>query len=274
MHKVALFNGKIIETADALIPAMSAAAMYGRGVFTTIAVYDGEPFLIDKHWPRLGDNAKKLGINIEDSFKQIESWLRQLLEANGEADCRARVTLFDSASASLWTETSVAGTDVLIVTRETREVPTEFRLNVSKFPINSRSPLAGVKSCNYLEHLIAYEDAKRRGFDETIRLNERGEVTSAAMANIFWLRGDQLFTPSLETGCLAGTAREFILDNLDVREVSVRLDELQSARAVFLSSSGIGIRQVQSIDNKQFDPVDHAILHLLPPNTKTRMSAR
>ena len=274
MHNVALFNGKIVETADALIPAMSAAAMYGRGVFTTIAVYDGEPFLIDKHWRRLGDNAKKLGIDVEVSFEQIESWLRQLLEANGDSDCRARVTLFDSASTSLWTGMSVTGTDVLIITGETRNVPTEFRLDISKFPINSRSPFAGVKSCNYLEHLIAYEDAKRRDFDEAIRLNERGEVTSAAMSNILWLRNGELFTPRLETGCLAGTTREFILENLNVREVCVGLDELKSADAIFVCSAGIGVRQAGSLNDKQFRSIDHAILHLLPPKTKTRMSAR
>ena len=273
MHKVALFNGKIVETDEALIPALSAAAMYGRGVFTTIAVYDGEPFLIDKHWRRLADNTDKVDIDLKVSFEQIEIWLRQLLKTNREADCRARVTLFDSAGSSLWTGTPASGTDVLIVTGEIRDVPTEFKLDISELPINSGSPLAGVKSCNYLEHVTAYEAAKWRGFDEAIRLNERGEVASAIMSNIFWLSNGQLFTPSLETGCLAGTTREFILENLDVREVCVRSDELKYADAVFVSSAGVGVTWVASINDKQFDPTDHAILHLLP-NTKTRMSAR
>jgi branched-chain amino acid aminotransferase len=274
MHKVALINGKLTSVNDVTIPAVSAAAMYGHGVFTTFGVFDGEPFLIDKHWRRLSNNAGKLGIDVDMSFEQVESWLRQLLDANSVNDCRARVTLLGSGGAGLWTGRSQKRTDVLIVLGERLERPKTLRLTMSPYTINPRSPLAGVKSCNYLEHLIAYEDAKRRGFDEAVRLNERGEVTSAAMANIFWLRDGKLFTPSLETGCLAGTTREFILENVKGEEVSVGIDALRSADAAFICSAGIGIRQVSVLNDRQFDLVDHKILDLLPPNTKTRMSAR
>jgi branched-subunit amino acid aminotransferase/4-amino-4-deoxychorismate lyase len=274
MHKVALFNGRFAEADEALIPAVSAAAMYGRGLFTTIAVYNGEPFLLEKHWRRLDDNADKLGVNLETSFDQIEMWLRDLIAKNKLSDGRARVTLFDSARSGPWVRSSKTRTDVVIITGEKVERPNTPRLTISAYIVNSRSPLAGIKSCNYLEHLMAYKDAKQRGFDEAIRLDERGEVTSAAMANIFWLCDDKLYTPSLETGCLAGTTREFILENLVVREVCIGLGELLAADAVFLSSAGVGIRPVASIDDKEFVLLDHPILHLLPPNAKTRMSAR
>ena len=274
MHKVALLNGELVEADSVHIPAVSAASLYGHGVFTTVAVYDGEPFLLKKHLERLTSNAQSLGIDVDFTLDQLAEWVRLLLNDNQAADCRARITLFDVGGAGLWRGRSEKRTDVLIVIGERAERPDSFRLAISPNAVNSTSPLAGIKSCNYLEHLIAYEDAKRGGFDEAIRLNERGEVTSAAMSNIFWLRDGQLLTPSLETGCLAGTTREFILDNLDVREVCVGLDEMLTAGSIFACSSGIGIKQVQSINDKQFDLIDHAILHLLPPNTKTRMSAR
>ena len=274
MHKVALINGKLTSVDDVTIPAVSAAAMYGHGVFTTIAVYDREPFLIEKHWRRLNDNAGKLGIDVDVSFEQVESWLRQLLDANLVTDCRARVTLLDSGGAGLWTGQTQKRTDVLIVTGERLERPKTFRLTTSPYTINPRSPLVGVKSCNYLEHLISYEDAKRRGFDEAIRLNERGEVTSAAMANLFWLKDAQLYTPAVESGCLAGTTRELIFENLECKEICAGIAGLLAADAAFICSAGIGIRQVSTVNDRQFDLVDHEILHLLPPNTKTRMSAR
>jgi branched-subunit amino acid aminotransferase/4-amino-4-deoxychorismate lyase len=274
MHKVALFNGKIVDTEDVVIPAVSASAMYGHGVFSTISIYDGEPFLLEKHWRRLGSHARKLGLDADVASDQLESWLLHLLETNGQANHRARITLLDAGGAGLWSGRSAKRTVVLIVTGERVKRPDKFRLATSVYRVNSASPITGVKCCNYLDHLIAYEDAKRRGFDEAIRLNERGEVTSAAMANIFWLRDDELFTPSLETGCLAGTTREFILENFDVCEARGGIDELLNASAAFVSSAGIGIRQVASIDKKQFDLIDHEILHLLPPKTKTRMSAK
>ena len=273
MHKVALINGKLVDRSAAVIPAVSAAATYGRGVFTTMAVYDGEPFLLESHRRRLSDNAAKLGIDIAVSFEQIESWLRDLIAKNNVSDGRARISLLDTGGAGPWTGLLERQTDVLIVTGESLERPNTLRLTISPYTVNSISPLAGVKSCNYLENLIAYEDAKQRGFDEAIRLNERGEITSAAMANVFWLRNDAFETPSLETGCLAGTTREFISENFEVREVRVGLDELKSADAVFISSAGIGVRSVASINDRQIGIIDHGLLHLLPPNTKTRMSA-
>lgn len=274
MHKVALLNGNLVGVDDAALPAVSAAAMYGHGVFTTIAVYHGEPFVFDKHWRRLIDNATKLGIDIEFGSDAAESWLRDLIAANKVTDGRARITLLDSGGAGLWTGRSEKRTEVLITTDEPRQTRTDLRLDVSRFRVNSRSPLAGIKSCNYLENLMAYEDARRHGLDEVIRLNERDEVTSAAMANVFWLKGGKLYTPSLATGCLAGTTREFIIENSEIREVSVRVDQLLEADAVFLTSAGLGIGVITATAGTKFKPVDHPILDLLPPKTKTRMSAK
>jgi len=274
MHKVALLKGKLVDVDSAKIPAVSAAAMYGHGVFTTIAVYNGEPFVFEKHWRRLSDNAAKLGIGIQFSSDEIESLLRDLIAANNLVDGRARITLFDSGGAGLWNGRAEKRTDVLITTAEPRQTRSDLRLDVSRFRINSRSPLAAVKSCNYLEHLIAYEDARRCGLDEVIRLNERDEVASAAMANIFWLKGGRLYTPALSTGCLAGTTREFIMENLECSEAIARLEELLGADSIFLSSAGIGIGIVTSVGEATFKLAAHPILDLLPPKTKTRMSAK
>ena len=91
-------------------------------------------------------------------------------------------------------------------------------LTVSPYRINSKSPLAGVKSCNYLENILAWEAAKAHGFDEAIRLNEKGEIASACLANVFWKKNGEIFTPPLETGCLKGTTRGYVLENLAAAE--------------------------------------------------------
>ena len=95
------------------------------------------------------------------------------------------------------------------------------------------------------------------------------------MANVFWLKDDQLFTPSLATGCLAGTTREFILENFDCREVTVATDELRSADSIFVTSAGIGVRQFYKFDEREFTDSAHPLLDLLPiADKKTRMSAK
>jgi branched-subunit amino acid aminotransferase/4-amino-4-deoxychorismate lyase len=94
------------------------------------------------------------------------------------------------------------------------------------------------------------------------------------MANVFWLRGDQLFTPSLTTGCLAGTTREYVLENFDCREVAAAKPELLNADNVFLTSAGIGIRQVAKFEDREFTNSTHPLLDLLPSaDKKRRMSA-
>ena len=134
-----------------------------------------------------------------------------------------------------------------MTTGDLREVPDKLRLTVSPFLVNSTSPLAGIKSCNYLENILALEEAKKRGFDEAVRLNERGEIVAACLANIFWRKNEQLFTPSLATGCLAGTTREFVLENETGFETKAGLEVLKNADEIFLTSAGLGICKISEL---------------------------
>ena len=153
---------------------------------------------------------------------------------------------------------------MLITTTEPLPVPNIFRLTVSPYSVNSLSSLSGVKSCNYLDKLLTLDEARSRGFNEAIQVNERGEVTSASMANVFWLKGGVLYTPSLVTGCLAGTTREFVLENLECRETKGSSDKLNEADAIFLTSVGLGVAQIAELGSRQLKPIDHPILNLLP----------
>lgn len=137
------------------------------------------------------------------------------------------------------------------MTGEPRRVPESLKLTVSPFRINSQSPLAGVKSANYLENLLSLEEAKRRGFDEAVRLNEKDEVVSAATANIFWTRGGEIFTPALAAGALRGTTRDFLLENFAVCQRRAALEELKSADEIFLTSAGIGVAKVGILESRK-----------------------
>ena len=176
-----------------------------------------------------------------------------LIEKNNFTNGRARITFFDESASKIWNFKTARQTGFLITTADLREVKENLRVGVSPYLINSTSPLANVKSCNYLENVIAFEEANGRNFDEAIRLNERGEIVSACMANVFWLKDGKLFTPSLKTGCLAGTMRESLLEKYKVAEVEEKLKILESADAIFLTSSGIGIVQIAEFNNRIFE---------------------
>lgn len=242
MHETVFFNNRLINFDEANLSAVSSAALYGKGIFTTVAVREKKLFLWEKHWRRLNDNAAKTGVDLADFSEDflIES-LDQLIEKNALENARARITFFDESAGKIWNFQTKKKTNVLITIAEQRQPPDFFRLTLSPFPLSSASPLAGVKSCNYLENILAFEDAKKRDFDEAIRLNEKNKIVSAIMANIFWVKDEIIFTPALETGCLAGTTREFVMENFPVEEKNADLREIIEADEIFLTSAGIGI---------------------------------
>lgn len=235
-------------------------------MFTTIAVRSGHPVLWDKHWKRLANNCEALGIdNSGVSESDTRRGVSESLELAGLRNGRVRITISDETASSIWNTRGMPESSVEIVTGDLRKVPNAITVRLSSFPVNSRSPLAGVKSCNYLENLLAIEEAIRTGFHEAVRINERGKITSGCMSNVFWLKSDTLYTPSLRTGCLPGTTREFVLENLECREVEAGIDELDHADAIFLSSAGIGIVAVAGFESKKFSGIYHPILSLWPP---------
>lgn len=254
MHEFVSFNNKTVRADKAVIPAVSAAALYGKGVFTTVAVHDGTPFLWEKHWERLQSDAARVGIHIwEYPREMVEADLAGLIEKNSVKNGRARVTFFDEKGGGAWPVDTELETSLLINTGDARPVPDSFPVTVSPYVLNSRSPLSGVKSCSYLENLLALDEAKGRGFDEAIRLNERGQIASGCMANIFWRAEGHLYTPGLASGCLAGTTRGFVIGKLGAIETDAGLEVLESADAIILTSAGLGMLEAAELDARKFE---------------------
>jgi branched-subunit amino acid aminotransferase/4-amino-4-deoxychorismate lyase len=265
VHEFVSLNSDIIPAGSALTHAVSSAALYGKGVFTTLRIYSGEKDeMWYEHWLRLGRDARRIGIDISLlDVAEIGNAIDELVLRNNVLDGRVRVTLFDESPTELWpTASTMPGTTVLITTGDLRPVPEKFNLTVSPFTISSTSPLAGVKSCNYLDKIIAKNEARNRGFDECIQINERGEIVSASMANVFWQKGNTLYTPSLATGCVPGITRLAVLEGVaggrrmtgdttpDCFEVEARLEELAFAEQIFLTSAGLGVVQVAEFDGR------------------------
>lgn len=259
-HRFVAFNRQILRAENASIPAASAAALYGSGVFTTVAVSNAQPFLWEKHWRRLTANAETLGIDLSEfDEKTIKNALIELIEKNKFTNGRARITFFDESASGIWHFESNKKTGFLIMTADLKPAPENLRLTVSPFRVNTASPLASVKSCNYTEKILALDEAKTRGFNEAVQLNERGAIATACFANVFWLEQEKLFTPPLAAGCLAGTTREFFLDEikkngkLECFEVESDLEVLRSADAIFLTSAGLNIARVAEFDGRVYE---------------------
>jgi len=253
MYKYISFNHKICLVSKAQLPALSSTALYGKGIFTTVAVYRGKPFQWEKHWLRLTENARKIGVDLSEfSEKTVKNSFAETIAKNNLTESRARLTFFVESSGGIWQTERRRKTSFLIQTADFRVASGRLCLTVSPFQINSQSALANTKSCNYLDNLLALEDAKNRGFDEAIRANEKGEIASACAANIFWVKNGRVFTPSVETGCLAGTTRSFVSENFAVSQKKAKLNEILKADEIFITSAGIGVASVKKFEGKFF----------------------
>jgi 4-amino-4-deoxychorismate lyase len=253
MHEFVSFNRQIFRSNQVKINGISSATLYGSGIFTTIAVYNSKPFLWEKHWQRLTENAFRIGIDfLQFSEEIVKNELLEILKHNKVENGRARLTFFDESSTEIWQTSNLTKTSLLITTGDFRPIPQNLDLTVSPYCINSTSPLINTKSSNYLENLLALREAKQRGFDEAVRLNEKNEVVSACMSNIFGIKDGEVFTPTLETGALQGTMRDFILENFSVTEIKVTLTELKSAECIFLTSAGLGVVEIKTFDSKTY----------------------
>jgi len=261
VHPVIYLNKSMLEAAKARIAPVSSAMLYGRGVFTSVAVYNCEPFLWPEHWARLTQHSERLGISCEDcSDESVGAALRKLIAVNGVREGRARVILLGRSSPHVWLAKPPGPrkTDLLIMTADPQRVPRSgLGIAVSPYRFNSFSPLAGIKSLNYLDHILSWEEAHARDFDEAVMLNERGEIVSATMANIFWAKDGTVHTPALSTGALAGVTRDCVIKlaaqhYVPLIEGVYDMQDLREADEIFLTSAGLGVALVSVFDFRTY----------------------
>jgi branched-subunit amino acid aminotransferase/4-amino-4-deoxychorismate lyase len=261
VHPVIYLNKVMLEATKARVAPVSSAMLYGRGVFTTVAIYNGKPFLWPEHWQRLKEDAAKLSVDCTGANERnVGECLRKLIAVNRVKDGRARVILLARSGRDVWKtkKTGERKTDLLIMTGEPQKIsPAGLSLAVSPYRQNTLSPVAGIKSLNYLDEVLAWEEAQSREFDEAIMLNERGEIVSATMASIFWVREGTLHTPNLSTGTLPGVTRAAVIELatklfIPVIEGVYELGDIVEAEEIFLTSASYGVAPVTTFDFRQY----------------------
>jgi aminodeoxychorismate lyase len=258
----------MLEATKARVAPVSSAMLYGRGVFTTVAINNGKPFLWPDHWRRLKDHAARLDVDCtglnEDNVGEA---VRKLVAVNQVKQGRARVILLARSGRDVWKtkKESARKTDLLIMTGEPQKIPPAgLSLAVSPYRFNTFSPLAGIRSLNYLEQVLSWEEAQAREFDEAVMLNERGEIVSATMANIFWVRDGTAYTPALSTGAVAGVTRATVLKLaqkhfIPAVEGVYELADLTEADEIFLTSASLGVAAVTTFDFRQYSVVSASL---------------
>jgi len=258
MKQIVYFNGKLVPLSQVSISPLDYGFLYGYGLFETMRAYGGRVFRLDKHLSRLTGSAEKLGIPaITLDLKEV---VTSTLEANKLSDARIRITVSIGEGGMAPDTCQCRKPTVLVVAEHYKPHPESvykegFKAIVSHLSRYSCSPLSSIKSANYLENMLAKQEASAAGADEALRLNEKGSIAEASMSNIFLIADGKLITPPLESGILPGITREAVIElssrlDISATERDITLKELFQTQEAFLTNSLIEIMPLTKIDDK------------------------
>lgn len=254
-RRYATVQGCVVPIEEARVSVLDRGLLYGDGLFETIRARDGDLIRITQHLGRLSRGMQALEIREPPQASEIESAIRSLLDANRLKNARIRLTVTRGLSAGPGRLTETQGPPLWIVTCDDLPAspPAPARVIVATVRRDEHSPLSALKSLNYLPSVLARLEAERMSANDAILLNNRGRVSDGAVGNVFVVRGDRLFTPSLENGPLPGTVRAAVLTlapllGLEVEETTLCPKDVLSGDEVFLTNAIQLVRSVSHID--------------------------
>lgn len=241
-------DGALVDDDAASVSALDHGITVGDGVFETLKVVGRRPVARRRHLDRLARSATTMGFELPDRGV-LERALDEVVAANDLADCRLRLTVTTGAGP-LGSGRAPSTPTVLAAVAPLEPVAPTTDVITVPWVRNERSPLAGVKSTSYGENVIALARARAAGASEAIFANTRGELCEGTGSNVFVVVDGEVVTPPLASGCLAGIARELVLESSIVSERPLPLEVLARADEVFLTSSIRDVQAVASVDGR------------------------
>jgi branched-chain amino acid aminotransferase len=256
------FDGKLVKWEDAKVPIYTHALHYGTTVFEGIRAYAAKNnlyiFRLEDHMKRLHHSAKVYSFSLKYSHRELADATVKLLQENKvKESCYIRPLTF----------VGLHGIDLNV----TKDSPTHTA--IIGFPFAKYFKGEGIKACvsswkrihdssmpplakaasNYLNSILATQESKRNGYDESILLDLYGNVSEASGENIFLVRHGKIYTPHLADSALEGITRESamtIAEDLgyELMERQIPRTELYMAEEIFLTGTAAEIVPVISID--------------------------
>lgn len=241
MQETVFLNGRFLATEEARLSALTPGFLLGLGLFESMRSCNARIVYLDEHLGRIKGSAKLIGIGFPFSSSKLKEIIKKTVQINGFKDTYVRLTLGKAQK----------GTDILVIAKKYQSYPRQkykkgFRAVVSSLKQGNHSLLARLKTTSRLLYQLSLEEAKNKGFDEAIILNNRGCITEATRSNLFLVKDNELFTPSLSCGCLDGITRRIIFNlakksNLKIYEGNFTLEDLCAADEAFLTNSLMGV---------------------------------
>tara|TARA_R110002126_G_scaffold290506_2_gene447655 strand:- start:40017 stop:40889 length:873 start_codon:yes stop_codon:yes gene_type:complete len=255
-----IVNNSIFENSQKSINVSDRGFTLGHGLFETILSVNGNLPFLNYHWERLIKSAEKIFIKIDLSYEEFRFQIQRLLESNKLLETYASVRLtvtHGEANRGIFPIDPIKPNIIYMASKiqEPNDKPLTAKIVNTKRNENSIS--CQVKSISYLDNIMAKKEAIDAGYDEAILLNSKGFVAEGSITNIFVVKDDKIFTPTIESGALPGITRRVLLNDLhlDIKEMDISVDFLFNSDEVFVTNSLMGIKVISKIDKQEKDSV-------------------
>ena len=203
---------------NAALSTLDRATQYGDGCFSTVLVEQAEPKLWHRHRERFERSLARLSI-VFDGWSELESSLFELAESTKGVSDKSIIKILMSRGVGGrgYSPKGCSNTQVIISQHTWPEFYLKWQqqgieLGVCEQKLSISPMLCGMKHLNRLEQVLLKAETEQKGYLDSVVLDANGHVCETTVANIFWRKGNTLYTPSLINSGVFGVMRSEIID--------------------------------------------------------------
>jgi branched-chain amino acid aminotransferase len=255
-----ILNGELLPRERAHIDIDDLGFLIGDGVFETLRMYGGVPFLLEEHVARLFASLRVVDLEIPWSRDQLLAQVRLVVERNELLDGsgRLRITVTRGPGTP---PSKPRGAPTILMTADPWE-PLDALVYERGVSIEASRHVRHaqrwnrVKSTSYQSHLVLKREASSADIFEVVQWNDAGYLTEGSFTSVFVVdTSGVLHTPHARDGCLKGVTRNAVLTiagqtGMHFHEGEVSHDVVEAAREIFLTGSLIEIVPVRCLDGR------------------------
>ncbi len=253
-------NGSFVKSGQAMISVFDQGLLYGDGIFESFRSIDDRLYQFTEHYKRLLQSAEALSYPITFTQHELEQILMELRRRNNLNDAYYRITITRGKGQIGFQRNMANDLTCLVLGREFQGFENGYyeqgiELRVARTRRNAPEAINPmIKSISNLNSLLGRLEAKAAGAFEVIMLNNKDHICEGASSNIFWTKGQWVFTPDRSTGLLEGVTRATIMrlceEKLNLRVITgeYKLQDLKFADEVFITSTSLEVMPVVRVD--------------------------
>jgi branched-chain amino acid aminotransferase len=258
------FDGEMVPWRDARVHVLTHALHYASSVFEGQRAYNGEIFKLREHTERLRRSAQLLGFELPWTNEEINGACIEVLKVNGFTEAYMRPLAW-RGSESMGVSPGITKPHLAIAAWEwgkyydPRISKDGIRLDIAPWrrPAPYTAPTESKASGLYMICTLSKQRAEERGFNDALMFDWRGRVAEATGANVFFVRDNELHTPTPDC-FLDGITRRTVMDLAERRGVAVKEraiwpEELESFEQMFLTGTAVEVTPVRSAGPWSFE---------------------